>query len=150
MKNHIRILKVLFLLVMISQTVIGQTGNETEALLQKLANMKELQNILPKNNEGTIRQLYILQQRVSFPANTNVQIDGKKVELVDQAQIENIADPYYLLFWDFRISQNKANIGFMLNNRTGINVIELVRVVAEAEKNGNEWVINNVKIVHVN
>jgi hypothetical protein len=149
MKNNIRILKVLFLLVMISQTVIGQTGNDTEALLQKLADLKELQNILPRNNEGTIRQLYILQQRVSFPANSNLQIDGKKVELVDQSQIENIADPYYLLFWDFRISQNKANVGFMINNKTGIDTIELVRVVAEAEKKGNEWVIINVKIVKV-
>ncbi len=146
MKNHIRILKVLFLLVMFSQIVIGQTGNETEALLQKLVDLKELQNVLPKNDEGTIRQLYILQQRVSFPANTNVQIAGKKVELVDQAQIENIADPYYLLFWDFRISDNKANIGFMLMSKSGINQIELIRVVSEAEKKGTEWVLINVKV----
>jgi hypothetical protein len=146
MKNHIRILQVLFLLIMISQTVIGQTGNDKEVLLQKLADRKDLQNVLPKNNDGTFRQLYILQQRIIFPENTNVQIAGKKLELADQAQIESIANPYYLLFWDFRISEDKANIGFMINNRPGVNTVELVRVVAVAEKQGDEWVIVDTKI----
>jgi hypothetical protein len=149
MKNLISVLNVFILFSLLSQGVFGQTKQDTVAVLQKCIERKDFQQLLPLNSDGTIRQLYILQQRVSFPANTNVQIAGRKVELVDQAQIENITDPYYLLFWDFRISQNKGNVGFMLNNKTGKDAIELVRVVAEAEKNGNEWVIINVKIVNV-
>jgi hypothetical protein len=124
----------------------GQTDKDTAAVLQKCIDLKDLQQFLSLNSDGTIRQLYILQERVSFPASTNVQIAGKKIALVDLAELENIADPYYLQFWDFRISQNRANTGFMLMSKSGINPIELVRVVAEAEKKGTEWAIIDVKV----
>jgi hypothetical protein len=127
----------------------GQTDKDTTVVLQKCIDLKDLQQVLPLNSDGTTRHLYILQQRISFPANTNVQINGKKVDLVDQAQIENIADPYYLLFYDFRISQEKANTGFMLMKKTSNNAMEVARIDAEAEKKGTEWEIINVKIVNV-
>jgi hypothetical protein len=146
MKTSLRILKVLFLLIMISQRVLGQTGSDTEALLQKLADLKELKEQLPKSNDGTLKQLYILQDRVSFPANINVQIAGLKIAFVNKEQLANISDPYYLLFWDFRINQNRANTGFMLMSKSGINPIELIRVVSEAEKKGTEWVLIDVKV----
>lgn len=147
MKNIIRLLSVFFLLILLSPVVFGQTEKDSVAVLQKCVELKDLQQFLPLKSDGTIRQLYILQHGVSFPANTNVMISGKKIVLVNQTQLEAIKDPYYLLFWDFRINQNMANAGFVLNNKTGENTIEQVRVIAEAEKKGTEWVILDFKII---
>jgi hypothetical protein len=146
MKTLYKLLLIIFVFCLISFKMTGQTDKDTAAVLQKCIDLKDLQQFLPLNSDGTIRQLYILQERVSFPASTNVQIAGKKIALVDLAELENIADPYYLQFWDFRISQNRANTGFMLMSKSGINPIELVRVVAEAEKKGTEWAIIDVKV----
>ena len=149
MKNLIRILNVFFLLALLSQGVSGQTEKDTVAVLQKCIDLKDLKQFLPLNSDGTIGQLYILQDRISFPASTNVEIAGKKIALIDLPQLEDIADPYYLQFWDFRISQDLATVGFMLNYRPDKNTKELVRVVAEAEKKGTEWMIIDVKITRV-
>ncbi len=149
MKKIIRILSVIFLFTLISRGVIGQTVNDSSAVLRKCIELKDLQQFLPLNSDGTYRQLYILQDRISFPAGTNVQIAGKKIVLADPAQFENLVDPYYLQFWDFRISQDKANASFMLNSRSGKNTIERVRVVAEVEKKGTEWVIIDANITRV-
>jgi hypothetical protein len=146
MKTLYKLLLIIFVFCLISFKMTGQTEKDTAAVLQKCIDLKDLQQFLPLNSDGTIRQLYILQERVSFPASTNVQIAGKKIALVDLAELEKIADPYYLQFWDFRISQNRATTGFMLMSKSGINPNELVRVVAEAEKKGTEWAIIDVKL----
>jgi len=150
MKNHIRILNLFFLLTLISLSAFGQTEKDSTAVLQKCIELNDLQQYLPLNSDGAVRQLYLLQNnRVSFPAGTNVQVVGKKVKLVDNAQIEAIPDSYFFQFWDFRISQDKATVGFMFNIKDGINTTEMIRVVAAAEKKGAEWLIIDVKITKV-
>ncbi len=149
MKNPIRILSVFILFALISTSVSGQTSKDSLAVLQKCMELKDLQQYLPLNSDGTMRQIYILQGRITFPSTTNVQIAGNKAELVDFARLEKLTDPYYIQFWDFRISQDKASAGFMLNSRPGRNTVELLRVVVEAVKSGTDWVINDTKITRV-
>ncbi|HOW38963.1 MAG TPA: hypothetical protein PL123_00365 [Bacteroidales bacterium] len=149
MKNLIRILNVFFLLTLISTGVFGQTEKDTVAVLQKCIEMKDFQQLLPLNSDGTRKQLNILNHGVSFPAGTNILIAGSTVALVDRAQLEKVTNPYYLLFWDFRISQNRANAGFVLNNKTGKEAIEMARFIVEAEKNATDWEIIDIKMVKV-
>jgi hypothetical protein len=138
------------LMILISFSLFAQDSNkDTEAVLQKCIELKDLQQFLPLNSDGTIRQLYILQDRISFPAGTNVQLNGKKIALVNSEELGKISDPYFLQFWDFRISQDKANTGYMLMKKTGNNAMEVARVVAEAEKKGTEWVIIDAQAVKV-
>jgi hypothetical protein len=138
------------LMILISFSLFAQDSNkDTEAVLQKFIELKDLQQFLPLNTDGTIRQLYILQDRISFPASTNVQLAGKKIALVNSEELGKISDPYFLQFWDFRISQDKANTGYMLMKKSGNNSMEVARVVAEAEKKGTEWVIIDVQAVKV-
>jgi hypothetical protein len=145
MKASPKLMTILILILTLSVRGFGQTLSDEEVLLQKFVDMKELKDQLPVNNDGTLKQLYILQDRVTFPAGTTVKMAGRKVILVNKEQLAGISDPYYLLFWDFRINQNESNIGFMLMNRSGGNAKELVRVSAKAEKNGSEWVITESK-----
>jgi hypothetical protein len=145
MKASPKLMTILILILTLSVRGFGQTLSDEEVLLQKFADMKELKDQLPVNNDGTLKQLYILQDRVTFPASTTVKMAGRKIILVDKEQLAGISDPYYLLFWDFRINQNESNIGFMLMHRSGGNAKELVRVSAKAEKNGSEWVITESK-----
>jgi hypothetical protein len=149
MKNLIRILSVIFLLILLSPCVFGQTEKDSVAVLQKCVELKDLQQFLPLNSDGTVRQLYILQDRISFPVTANVQIAGMKISLVDLAQLENVSDPYFLQFWDFRVSDDKANAGFMLMKKAGNSAREVARVVAAAEKRGTDWVIIDANTVKV-
>jgi hypothetical protein len=146
MKTSPKLTTIFILILTLSVRGFGQTVSDEEVLLQKFTDMKELKEQLPLNNDGTFKQLYILQDRVSFPAGINVKIAGRKIVLADKEQLANISDPYYLLFWDFRIDQNESNIGFMLMTRSGMDAKELVRVTAKAEKNGGEWVITESKV----
>ena len=138
------------LMILISFSLFAQDNNkDTAYVLQKCIELKDLQQFLPLNSDGIIKQLYILQDRISFPAGTNVQLASKKIALVNLEQLGKISDPYFLQFWDFRISQDKANTGYMLMKKTGNNALEVARVVAEAEKKGTEWVIIDVQAVKV-
>jgi hypothetical protein len=137
-------------MILISFSLFAQDNNkDTANILQKCIELKDLQQFLPLNSDGTIKQLYVLQDRISFPASTNVQLAGKKIALVNLEQLGKISDPYFLQFWDFRISQDKANTGYMLMKKSGNNAMEVARVVAEAEKKGTEWVIIDVQAVKV-
>lgn len=149
MKNLIKTLTLVFLFNLLTYSVFGQTENDSTAVLQKCVELNDLQLFLPLNSDGTMGQLYILQDRVSFPATANVQIAGRKIALVDLAELKKIADPYFLQFWDFRIINDKANAGFMLMKKTGNNAKEVARVVAEAEMRGTDWAIVDAKVVMV-
>jgi hypothetical protein len=146
MKVSPKLMTILILVLTLSVRGFGQTGSNEEILLQKFADMKELKDQMPVNSDGTLKQLYILQDRISFPANINVKMAGRKVILASKEQLANIQDPHYLLFWDFMINDDEASIGFMLMGRSGANAKELVRVTAKAEKNGSDWVITESKV----
>jgi len=143
-------MSILILILTLSVRGFGQTVSDEQLLLQKIADIKELKEQLPLNSDGSLKQLYILQDRVSFPANLNVRIAGKKIILTDKEQLANISDPYYLLFWDFSINQSGSTIGLMLMGRSGAKAKELVRVTAKAEKQGTDWVITESNIDKLN
>lgn len=123
----------------------AQTPGDVTMILQKCIDLHDLQQVYPVNNDGSLKQLNVLQHGVSFPSNTNVSKSGLKVRFVDKNQLaaENIKS--YFLFWKFEIIQNSANVDFIYNFLDSENLSKMTHVIVEMQRTGTEWTVSNSK-----
>lgn len=122
----------------------AQTPGDVPMILQKCIDLPDLQQFFPTNNDVRLKQLFVLQHGVSFPANTNVLKSGIKVRFVDKNQLaaENIKS--YFLFWKFEIIQNSASVDFIYNFQDSDNLPKTFHVVMELQRTGSGWTVSKI------
>ena len=123
----------------------AQAPGDITMILQKCIDLPDLQQIYPVNNDGSLKQLNVLQHGVSFPSNTNVSKSGLKVRFVDKNQLAAEEITSYFLFWEFVIDNNSAKVDFIYNFMDTDNTPKMYRVIIEMQRAGDGWTATSTK-----
>ena len=123
----------------------AQVPDDITMILQKCIDLPDLQQIYPVNNDGSLKQLNVLQHGVSFPSNTNISKSGLKVRFVDKNQLADEEITSYFLFWEFVIDNNSAKVDFIYNFQDTDNTPKMYHAKLEMRKSGDEWSVSGTK-----
>ena len=123
----------------------AQTPGDITMILQKCIDLPDLQQIYPVNNDGSLKQLNVLQHGGSFPSNTNVSKSGIKVRFVDKNQLAAEEITSYFLFWEFVIDNNSAKVDFIYNFMDADNTTKMYHEKLEMRKLGDKWIVSGTK-----
>ena len=123
----------------------AQAPGDITMILQKCIDLPDLQQFFPVNNDGSLKQLYVLQHGVSFPSNTNVLKSGLKVRFVNKNQLAAEEITSYFIFWEFVIDNNSAKVDFIYNLMDADNTTKMYHEKLEMRKLGDKWIVSGTK-----
>jgi hypothetical protein len=123
----------------------AQAPGDITMILQKCIDLPDLQQFFPVNNDGSLKQLYVLQHGVSFPSNTNVLKSGLKVRFVNKNQLAAEEITSYFIFWEFVIDNNSAKVDFIYNFMDADNTTKMYHEKLEMRKLGDKWIVSGTK-----
>jgi hypothetical protein len=83
MKKQFAMLTLMFLIV----NSFGQNLSDQAAVLQKCIDLKDIQNYLPLDADGTPAAMRIMQHAVTFPRDLEISKSGKQVKFLSKDQI---------------------------------------------------------------
>ena len=139
-------ISLMILFTMATISAIGQSRNDQTRILQQCIDLPDLQQYYPYETDGVRKPVYILQHGVSFPSDIEVSKFGKRVQLVDKAQLSYLKISSYFLFWEFKTDQNSAQVDFVYNFINADNLPRMKRVNLELQKNNETWTVSKTKI----
>lgn len=144
MKRNIVIFAIL-LGAVISQ---GQNAIDKSAVLQKIIDLPELQQYYPKNADGSLKQLYITQHLVAFPADLSVSKSGSQVLFLTHEEITAKKAEAYFTFRSFGMDQNAANssLNFFYDYDYGAGQFKMLTINLELHKTGEAWNVSSLNI----
>jgi len=122
-------------------SLAAQTTGDISGVLQKCIDLPDLQQFYPADNNGNLKQLFILQHGVSFPSAITVTIGQNKVKLVDKTQVAEGNISSYFLFWEFTINQNSAKADFVYNFKDSENNSQVYHVKVQMKNTTGSWEI---------
>ncbi|HQQ98263.1 MAG TPA: hypothetical protein PLX35_13425 [Cyclobacteriaceae bacterium] len=136
--------QVLFsLMVMMMWTSVqAQTRADKALVLQECIDLKGLQEYYPKDGDGGIRRLYIVQDPVALPENMAVAKDGKFPAMLSKAQLDGGQIHAYFRFSQFDFTDKTALVVFVYHYEETLNV----QVTVELKKENYEWFVTKSSI----
>jgi hypothetical protein len=120
---------------------------DLQNLLQKSIGIAQLQTHLPKDENGTTKQLYVYYYAPQFIPVDLILSDGRKqLQFREITTSESDIAESFFLFERLNISDNHGQLSFkFFNNTPGQK--KLVNVSLNVTKQGNDWVIGNPQII---
>jgi hypothetical protein len=123
-----------------------QTASDQADVLQKCLDLAALQNLYPKNADGTYKQLTVMQHGVAFQMSIGVTHGGQSVSFMDKAQVNSSNLDAYFYFHEFQLDQNVAKVDFIFHydQLSGSPKMQVVSV--ELVKSATGWNIVQSKL----
>jgi hypothetical protein len=141
----------LILLIVMGFTgeMAAQAHGDSTLVLQKIINLPELQQYLPIESDGSIKQLYIAKYPVSFSSDISLSKDGRKVKFMSTSELTENKIEAYFMFRNLKINQNSAgaNVNFFYDFNYTSRQFKSLTITIELFKNGKVWSVfsNTIK-----
>lgn len=141
----------LILLIVMGFTgeMAAQAPGDSILVLQNIINLPELQQYLPVQSDGSIKQLYIARYPVSFSSDISLSKDGRKVKFMSTSEITEKRIEAYFMFRNLKISQNSAsaNVNFFYDFNYTSRQFKNLTITIELFKKGEVWSVfsNTIK-----
>lgn len=131
----------IFLLMLMSLSLWGQSQTDQEAVLQKCIDLPEIQNLFPNDAYGQPQAVRVMQHAVSFDADLRLSKFGKDVEFLSKDQIYSRNTIAFLRFDIFEIFGDNAEVLFDFHyDQTDPDPNKnIVRISLQLGKHGAEW-----------
>ena len=143
MKKQVALLMLMFLIF----NSFGQNLSDQAAVLQKCIDLKEIQNYLPLDAEGTPDVIRIMQHAVTFPRDLAISKSGKQVEFLSKDQIYQDNSEAFFRFDKFELAGNLAEVCFDFHcNRNSLANSKIATIKLNLKKTGAAWMIETTKI----
>ena len=140
--------KMYFFLVLLlgSISVCAQSPNlsknDYKEILQLCINIPQLEEYIPKDNEGNIKQLYVYYYAPQFiPEDINLTKGGKILPFREIIVNESEINDCYFLFEKWEIEAGKGTISFSFTKNSA-EVRKHVKITTSLQKVNNNWIIN--------
>ena len=126
----------------------GQSATDQAAVLQKIIDLPELQQYYPKNDDGSLKQIYITQYLTAFSEDVSVSKSGEKVMFLPPDQIRDKKAEAYFTFRNFGMDQNKTNttFNFFYNYNYDSGQFKMLTINLEMHKSGDGWAVSTLNI----
>lgn len=120
----------------------AQTRADKALVLQECIDLKGLQEYYPKDGDGGIRRLYIVQDPIAFPEGMAVAKAGKFPAMLTKAQLDGGQIHAYFRFSQFDFTDTTALVVFVYHYEETLNV----QVTVELKKENYEWFVTKSSI----
>jgi hypothetical protein len=136
--------KVLLIAVvmMVCTSMHAQTRADKALVLQECIDLKGLQEYYPKDGDGRIRRLYIVQDPIAVPENMAVAKDGKFPALLSKTQLEGGQIHAFFRFSQFDFTENTALVVFVYHYEEA----QSVQVTVTLKRENYEWFVTQSTI----
>jgi len=134
------------ILVMAGTSVQAQTRADKAMILQECIDLKGLQEYYPKDGDGGIRRLYIVQDPIAFPEGLAVAKAGKFPALLSKTQLEGGQIHAYFRFSQLDFTETTALVVFVYH----FEEAQSVSVTVEFKKENYEWFVTKSNIEKTN
>ena len=123
----------------------GQTASDQAAVLQKILELPVLQQYYPKNGDGSMKQICIMQYPKAFSAEVIGAMDASKVVFRTSETVMINKEEAYFMFRSFTVEQQscKVVLNYFFNPNTGNNQSSNVSYTIELSKTGSVWNVTN-------
>ena len=136
----------IFLLMLISLSLWGQSQTDQEAVLKLCIDLREIQNLFPNDAYGQPQAVRVMQHAVSFDADLSLSKFGKDVEFLSKDQIINLRSEAFLRFDKFEVDYTSAEVAFDFDyNRNDLSNPKRLYVRLFLSNRGSEWTIEESK-----
>lgn len=134
MKN---VMMSMLLFAMVLQAA-AQSLTDKAQVLQKVLDYPAVQSLYPRNLEGELKQVTILQQKpIIFPINIEASKHGKPLSFMSEGQIIEHQIEAYFIFNQFDMTATTATVNFAFH----YSEYDKITVQMELVKQGDSWIV---------
>jgi len=132
-------------LLLVAASSWGQISNDQAAVLQKILELPDLQQYYPKNGDGSLKQICIMQYPTAFSADVTTALDASKIVFRTSETVMINKEEAYFMFRSFTVEQQscKVVLNYFFNPNTGNNQSSNVSYTIELSKTGSVWNVTN-------
>lgn len=134
------------MLFMLCTSAQAQSRADKTMVLQECIDLKGLQEYYPKDGDGGIRRLYIVQDPIAFPEGMAVAKAGKFPALLSKAQLDGGQIHAYFRFSQLDFTDTTALVVFVYHYEEA----QSVSVTVELKKENYEWFVTKSNIEKTN
>jgi hypothetical protein len=119
----------------------GQAVVDKAAVLQKILDLPEMLEYYPKNNDGSMKQLCIMQYPTTFTSDVTSALDVSKMEFRSSEAIKASMIPAYFAFRVFEVETNTATatVNYFYNYNWENGEFKVLTINIDLQKSGSEW-----------
>jgi hypothetical protein len=136
----------LLLICGLALQIKAQSMNDRAMILQRCIDLPALQQYFNHNQDGTCKQLRIMQHGVSFETDLPVSKSGKALTYMTKTEIIDSKADAFFLFHTLTINQLTATVSFVYYLNYTQNQDDLVAVNLVMQKTGDSWNITETSI----
>ena len=135
-------------LLLVAASSWGQISNDQAAVLQKILELPDLQQYYPKNGDGSLKQICIMQYTTAFSAEVTAALDASKVVFRSREAITANQTEAYFIFRSMTLEAGSANASFtyFYNFDYTSNQSKMLTVNIDLQKSGTTWSVTNVNL----
>jgi hypothetical protein len=138
---------IVIMLLLFALNSWGQSLTDQEAVLKECINIPEIQQQLPKDAEGNLKTVYIMQNAISSPDQIDITLSGKKVQFMTKGQMYNHGPDAFFRFEKLDITDKQAKVIFGFEyNRNQPDQRGQMFIRGSLKKQDSDWAIVNTNI----